>query len=179
MNEKARSLTALALIAAMLIALFALLPHGIPEKSRVARWSDAAATDYLSGHRAEDVLPETAPSCRFTWLPEGYRLGDSGFPESDHHRFTAALTAEDGRDAFFSCEINRADWSLSLDYDESYQVRTVSVGEESGELYLCPDGSRPTSLVWQAEDGGLVLCLTGYLSGEELLAVARGVVLER
>ena len=133
----------------------------------------------ISGHRAEDVLPETAPSCRFTWLPEGYRLGDNGFPEADHHRFTAALTAEDGRDAFFSCEINRADWSLSLDYDESYQVRTVSVGEESGELYLCPDGSRPTSLVWQAEDGGLVLCLTGYLSGEEILAVARGVVLER
>ena len=107
------------------------------------------------------------------------RLGDNGFPEADHHRFTAALTAEDGRDVFFSCEINRADWSLSLDYDESYQVRTVSVGEESGELYLCPDGSRPTSLVWQAEDGGLVLCLTGYLSGEEILAVARGVVLER
>ncbi len=55
MSEKARSLSALALIAAMLIALFALLPHGIPEKSRVARWSDAAATDYLSGHRAEDL----------------------------------------------------------------------------------------------------------------------------
>ena len=30
-----------------------------------------------------------------------------------------------------------------------------------------------------AEDGGLVLCLTGYLSGEEILAVARSVVLER
>ena len=55
MSEKARSLTALALIAARLLALFALLPHGIPEKSRVARWSDAAATDYLSGHRAEDL----------------------------------------------------------------------------------------------------------------------------
>lgn len=55
MSEKARSLTALALIAAMLLALFALLPHGIPEKSRVARWSDAAATDYLSGHRVEDL----------------------------------------------------------------------------------------------------------------------------
>ena len=55
MNEKARSLSALALIAAMLIALFALLPHDIPEKSRVARWSDAVATDYLSGHRAEDL----------------------------------------------------------------------------------------------------------------------------
>ena len=53
MNEKARSLSALALIAAMLIALFALLPHDIPEKSRVARWSDAVATDYLSGHRAD------------------------------------------------------------------------------------------------------------------------------
>lgn len=55
MSEKARSLTTLALIAAMLLALFALLPHGIPEKSRVARWSDAAATDYLSVHRAEDL----------------------------------------------------------------------------------------------------------------------------
>ena len=35
------------------------------------------------------------------------------------------------------------------------------------------------SLEGTAEDGGLVLCLTGYLSGEEILAVARGVVLER
>lgn len=118
--------------------------------------------------------PAASPGCR---RDTGWGTTDSR--RADHHRFTAALTAEDGRDAFFSCEINRADWSLSLDYDESYQVRTVSVGEESGELYLCPDGSRPTSLVWQAEDGGLVLCLTGYLSGEEILAVARGVVLER
>ena len=55
MSEKARSLSALALIAAMLIALFALLPHGIPEKSRVTRWSDAVATDYLSGQLAEDL----------------------------------------------------------------------------------------------------------------------------
>ena len=70
MSEKARSLTALALIAAMLLALFALLPHGIPEKSRVARWSDAAATDYLSGHRAEDLkaawgMPDGRFSGRF------------------------------------------------------------------------------------------------------------------
>ena len=55
MNERTRSLTALALIAALTVALFALLPHDIPEKSRVARWSDAAATDYLSGHLAEDL----------------------------------------------------------------------------------------------------------------------------
>ena len=55
MKERTRSLTALALIAAMLIALFALLPHGIPAKGRVARWSGAAATDYLSGHPAEDL----------------------------------------------------------------------------------------------------------------------------
>ena len=55
MKERTRSLTALALIAAMLIALFALLPHGIPEKSRVARWSGETATDYLSGHLAEDL----------------------------------------------------------------------------------------------------------------------------
>ena len=55
MKERTRSLTALALIAALTITLFALLPHGIPAKGRVARWSDAAATDYLSGHRAEDL----------------------------------------------------------------------------------------------------------------------------
>lgn len=55
MNEKARSLTALALIAAMLLALFALLPHGIPEKGRVARWSGETATNYFSGHLAEDL----------------------------------------------------------------------------------------------------------------------------
>ena len=55
MKERARSLTALALIAALTVTLFALLPHGIPAKGRVARWSDAAATDYLSGHRAEDL----------------------------------------------------------------------------------------------------------------------------
>lgn len=55
MNEKARSLTALALIAALTVALFALLPHDIPEKGRVARWSDETATNYLSGHRAEDL----------------------------------------------------------------------------------------------------------------------------
>lgn len=55
MKERTRSLSALALIAAMLIALFALLPRGIPEKGRVARWNDETATDYLSGHRAEDL----------------------------------------------------------------------------------------------------------------------------
>ena len=55
MKERTRSLTALALIAALTITLFALLPHDIPEKSRAARWSGAAATDYLSGHRAEDL----------------------------------------------------------------------------------------------------------------------------
>ena len=55
MKECARSLTALALIAALTIALFALLPHGIPEKIRVARWSGAAATNYLSGHPSEEL----------------------------------------------------------------------------------------------------------------------------
>ena len=55
MKERTRSLTALALIAAMPIALFALLPHGIPEKIRVARWSGAAATNYLSGHPSEEL----------------------------------------------------------------------------------------------------------------------------
>lgn len=55
MKERARSLTALALIAALTVALFALLPHDIPEKSRAARWSDAAATNYLSGHPSEEL----------------------------------------------------------------------------------------------------------------------------
>ena len=55
MKERTRSLTALALIAALTIALFALLPHGIPEKIRVARWSSAAATNYLSGHPSEEL----------------------------------------------------------------------------------------------------------------------------
>lgn len=55
MKERARSLSALALIAALTIALFALLPHGIPEKIRVARWSGAAATNYLSGHPSEEL----------------------------------------------------------------------------------------------------------------------------
>ena len=55
MRENARSLSALALIAALTIALFALLPHGIPEKIRVARWSGAAATNYLSGHPSEEL----------------------------------------------------------------------------------------------------------------------------
>ena len=79
MHDRARSLSALALIAAMLIALFALLPHGIPEKSRVARWSGETATNYLSGHLAEDLkaawgMPDGMFSGLFgEWWYEGDR----------------------------------------------------------------------------------------------------------
>lgn len=133
----------------------------------------------FSGRQAEDSAPEEAPACRFTWLPEGFSVEEALFPEEDRHRFTAVLTAAGREDTLFSCEISYDDWSLSLDYDESYRTESVTVGESAGKLYLCPDGSRPTSLVWQAEDGGLILYLTGYLSQDELLRVARGVVLER
>ena len=71
MKERTRSLTALALIAALTVALFALLPHGIPEKSRAARWSSAAATDYLSGHPAEELYA--------AWgVPDGFFSGFFG-----------------------------------------------------------------------------------------------------
>ena len=55
MKKYTRPLAALALIVAMGIALFTLLPRGIPSKSQVARWDSETATKRLAGTPAADL----------------------------------------------------------------------------------------------------------------------------
>lgn len=131
----------------------------------------------FSGHQDNTCLEEV-PSCRFTWLPENYWVDDCRFDSDAHKRFTAVLRADGKEDTFFCCEINDKNWTLSLDYDENYQIQRVTVGKCLGELYISEDGNRPNSIVWQEENGDIVIYLTGFLTGSDLQKVAEGVVLD-
>ncbi len=137
----------------------------------------------FSNHSSEEETAKTAPECHFGWLPEGY-TADGWYADEEHRWFNAeiqpthATGAAYTQRAYFNCQVNDVEWKTFLDYGEEYETRTVEIGNVLGELYVSTDGSQPNSLVWQEENGDLILFLTGLLPDDELIRIAQGVTLE-
>lgn len=131
---------------------------------------------FFGGEEAErNELPQYAPS----WLPEGYsEVGEF----RDEDTYSAFYQQEDDPlNGFeFAYYKNNSDinWLIYLQIEgDAYVYERLQINGLPADLYICTDGSETNNLIWMAADQSVVFALNGFLDKQELLRIARFVVL--
>ena len=108
---------------------------------------------------------------RLSEIPEGYTLYDS--VEMGGCFYTTYI-AEDGRTLNFDYVTSKETESfLQIGEGEKEQVL---VNETPADFYLASSDSEGNSLVWQDQETGCLLSLSGYFEKEDLIQMAESIV---
>lgn len=166
----------LAAIFALFIGISLLLATNTKVRASVVAWIKETFERFTS-YYFEEPQNDTLPEYKLTWIPEGYNMV---FEDKVSHAHTMVFQrGENPKDSFTLdyCFV-QSESSLSVHtFDDHYDVKTVSINECSGELYLSHDASKSHGLIWYDEETGVVFTITAFLQPEDILHIAEGLKL--
>ena len=163
-----------AAVLALLIGASVFLALNPTTRAAIGRWLREVYENqiiyYFKGEDADSPLPD----CEIGWIPEGYEqenayrnpvFGNAIFYNTQHDLLTVEYTK-------MSDSIVH---SVMFDHPECVVSKSVFIGGCPGDLYLFPDGSESSILVWQDETMNVQFTIYGTLSEAELLKIAESI----
>ena len=151
-------------------------------RAAVVDWIKEKVEDfyhYFAPGKDSDLEPEpeaaTPGEYCLGWIPEGYTLL---FPSITETSKVECYVDESGNLLQFHCAYNSSSGSLLVGGGE-YEEKQIEVGTLRAEIYLAKDNSRGNFIIWPANDGTILLCVSAQLEEADLIKIAENVYLQK
>ena len=158
-----------AAIAVAMTILFGAVIAASPEvRAEVAEWFQRVFT--VTYDTEEDISAEVQKPCdyRLSAIPEGYEeYSVLEMTNAKHYNYVR----EDGKILKFSYKYPVGSGGVSI--SGNYECRTGEVNGVPATLYISPDGSEASVILWQDEQTGAILWLKAWESEEKLIELAQ------
>ena len=160
-----------AAIAVAMTILFGTVIAASPEvRAEVVEWFQRVFT--LTYDTEEDISAETQLPCdyRLSAVPEGYEeYSVLDVPNAKHYNYVR----EDGKILKFSYKYPVGSGGVSI--SGNYECRTGEVNGVPATLYISPDGSEASVILWRDEQTGAILWLKAWENAQVLTELAEKV----
>ena len=158
---------AAAIAIAMTILFGAVLAVSPEVQAEVAEWFQNVFT--FTYNSDSDISTGSSRPCgyRLSALPEGYEeYSVVEMTDAKHYNYVR----EDGKILKFSYKYPTGSGGVSI--NGNYECHTGEVGGMPATLYISPDGSEASVILWQDEETGAILWLKAWESEEKLIELA-------
>lgn len=171
LNRAACALLVLVLSASLLLTFHPKARAAVVDwiKEKMGDFYHYFAPEKASEPEAEAATPEDY--C-LGWLPEGYTLLFSNTTD----RKTEAYVNDAGQILQFQC-VYSSSGSLAVGGGE-YTEKQVMIGNLQAEIYLAKDNSRGNGIIWSANNGNILLCISAQLGEADLIKMAESVFIQ-
>lgn len=124
-------------------------------------------------YRFEGPAPDDKMTTDFapTWLPEGFEETKAQSAGGTSFR---TYSNSNGQAIHFMYSPGADATSLFVVSDQM-TMEKVSVGTQEAEFYLDDDPQNANVLVWQSEDGDILLCISAPLPRDEMVKIAESI----
>ena len=172
--HKRRIRRLVAAILALMIAAAALITFHPTIRATVQKWLRTTFGSTILYHYIEEQPADALPNYSIGWLPEGYTLVDSY--EDPACRYLVYQNKDEQYlyidfNAMFDGTLNEMEW----DPDLKYNYMQITVNGCPADLYIVPDQSVSSDLLWFDEDAGVAFQVSGFLSKDELIRIAENI----
>ncbi len=134
----------------------------------IRRQSEYFSEYFYEGRQNSGTTTRYAPG----WMPDGYAYEKT--LEIDGGEIFLFKNA-DGAIAQFSYTTAQADASLFIELAD-YQYQQVLIDGLTGDLYIAPDDSLRSELVWRDQTGQTLFSLSAIAKPEDLISAAKKIV---
>lgn len=172
--HKRRIRRLVAAILALMIATAALITFHPTIRATVQKWLRTTFGSTILYHYIEEQPADALPNYSIGWLPEGYTLVDSY--EDPACRYLVYQNKDEQYlyidfNAMFDGTLNEMEWDPDLEYNYMH----ITVNDCPADLYIVPDQSVSSDLLWFDEDAGVAFQVSGFLSKDELIRIAENI----
>lgn len=172
--RRKRTQRIVAAILALIIGAAALITFHPTVRAAVQKWLRTTFGNTIVYHYTEEQPADALPNYSIGWLPEGYTLVDSY--EDPACRYLVYQNKDEQYlyidfNAMFDGTLNEMEW----DPDLKYHYSQITVNGCPADLYIVPDQSVSSDLLWFDEDAGVAFQVSGFLSKDELLQIAESI----